>query len=394
MLKNKKYNIWHLHWGFPPTIGGVETHLSILLPQLVKKGHKISLLTSSFPGHEKHEVYQGVEIIRTPLFDLNRLTKRGLDGLETELSELYEKHIDKFLPDIIHTHNMHYFSEPHIKILEELCKKKGIPLLLTAHNVWNDHLFLELTRNIDWSHIITVSHYIRMELLWVGIDDSLTTTIHHGIDISKYTFKDLPKKKLEEYPQLKNKKVIFHPARMGLDKGCDVVIKSLPIILKCFPDTMLVLAGSKNIIDWNLTQEKDIAYFLELIKVLGLEENVMIKHFPLEEMPYVYKLSDIVVYPSSNPEPFGLVLLEAFASSRPIIVTDVGGMPEIVQDQISGYVIPNRNVEILATKIISLLENEKIRSRFCKTGRQIVEDRFNKEIMCKKHLMVYDKTLS
>lgn len=120
---------------------------------------------------------------------------------------------------------------------------------------------------------------------------------------------------------------------MGLAKGCDVMIKALPGILEHFPDTVLILAGSKNIIDWTMTQDSDIAYFVELIKAMGIEENVLIRCFSIEEMPSMYQLADVVVYPSSNPEPFGLAILEAFASAKPIIVTEVGGIVFIFFDR-------------------------------------------------------------
>ena len=94
--------------------------------------------------------------------DLNWLAKRGLEGIEGEVKQVFKKFIDQNRPDIIHTHNMHYFSKPHIKILEALCIAKGIPLFSTAHNVWDDGLFLELTTKIKWSHIIAVSHFIEM----------------------------------------------------------------------------------------------------------------------------------------------------------------------------------------------------------------------------------------
>ena len=106
----------------------------------------------------------------------------------------------------------------------------------------------------------------------------------------------------------------------GLIGSC-VTIKAMRTVLEHVPDAMLVLAGSKNIIDWEVSQEKDIAYFIELIRALGITDNVLIDVFALEEMPDMYKVSDVVVYPSSVSEPFGLTMLEAFASARPIIVT-------------------------------------------------------------------------
>jgi glycosyltransferase involved in cell wall biosynthesis len=152
----KKMNIAQMHWGFPPIIGGVETHLTILLPELIKKGHKIGLLTGAAEGEKARDIYKGVDVYRSPLLDLNWLVKRGLEVLEEELIKTYNDFFDKVKPDIIHVHNMHYFSEVHIKILENISSKKGIPLILTAHNVWDDILFLKLTREINWTHIIWV----------------------------------------------------------------------------------------------------------------------------------------------------------------------------------------------------------------------------------------------
>ena len=67
MAKKNKLNIAHLHWGFPPIIGGVETHLTILLPQMAKLGHKVSLLTGAVEGLNGKYKYEGVDIYRTPL---------------------------------------------------------------------------------------------------------------------------------------------------------------------------------------------------------------------------------------------------------------------------------------------------------------------------------------
>ncbi|MEE8261946.1 MAG: glycosyltransferase family 4 protein, partial [Gammaproteobacteria bacterium] len=110
-------------------------------------------------------------------------------------------------------------------------------------------------------------------------------------------------------------------------------------------------------------------------------------------MPDMYKVSDVVVYPSSVSEPFGLAMLEAFASARPIIVTRMGGMPEVVQDGLSGYVIPPRDFEALSNRIVLLLDNARLRRRLGDTGRNIVEQHYTKEIMTKSHLNVYTKVL-
>jgi len=392
--KPKKLRIAHIHWAFPPIIGGVETHLVMLLPELVKRGHDVSLLTCSAEGAKAQETYKGVAITRRPIMNLNWLNKRGLVGVEDEVRSVFSAFLDKTKPDIIHSHNMNYFSKMHAEILEEEAKKKRkIPLILTAHNSWDDMIFLKLTRDIAWDHIIAVSHYIKKELMGIGCPSHKVTAIHHGIDIEK--FKPTNKKRYRgKLRFLKNKKVIFHPARMGLAKGCDISVKAMHSVLNKIPDAVLVLAGTKNIVDWGSTQQKDIAYIVDLIGSLGIKNNTLIEMFTLDEMVDLYAIADICLYPSTVGEPFGLTMLEALASGKPMIVTNSGGMPEVIQDGINGYVVPIRDYEAIATKIVTLLGDKTLRARIGGTGRKITELRFSKEIMADNNIMIYNSVLA
>ena len=87
--------IMHLHWGFPPIIGGVETHLACMLPVMTKRKNKLSLITGSVEGVRPECKYKGVSIYRTPLMDLNWLFKRGLVGLENEVEAYFKKIIER-----------------------------------------------------------------------------------------------------------------------------------------------------------------------------------------------------------------------------------------------------------------------------------------------------------
>ncbi|HDZ76643.1 MAG TPA: glycosyltransferase family 1 protein [Candidatus Omnitrophica bacterium] len=387
----KKLNIAHMHWGFPPIIGGVETHLTILLPVLVKMGHKVSLLTGSFEGAKAKDTYKGVDVYREPIMDLNWLTKRGMNGLLEEVNSVFTEFIKKEKPDCIHVHNMHYFSKVHARALQQISKQKGIPIILTAHNVWDDNLFLDLTNNIKWSHIIAVSHFIKREIIGIGHDHRNITVIHHGIDQDDYSPKTDPRPALKKYPILRKKRIVFHPARMGLAKGCDVTIKAFKIVKERFPDVVLVLAGTKNIIDWTLSQQKDIAYMVSLVKFLKLEKNVLIDSYQLKDMPNLYAASSVCVYPSTASEPFGLTMLEALASGKPMVVTEAGGMPEIIKDGVNGFIVPVKDFESLASRIIQLLANDDLRERLGYTGRQIVELQYTKQIIAENTLRLYRK---
>ena len=392
-MKKKTLRIAQFHWGFPPIIGGVETHLTIILPEMVKEGHQVHLLTGVAEGVGVCYKFKGVNICRVPIMDLNWLYKRGLNGLEDEVQEVFSSFIEKSRADVIHVHNMHYFSEIHIKILEELAKEKGCPLILTAHNVWDDLTFLGITHKIDWTHIIAVSHFIKKEIIGIGVDDRKITVIHHGIDQNKFNPQVSTKDILVKYPQLKKRKVVFHPARIGLAKGCDTSIKAMNLVREKFPQAILVLAGSKNIIDWGATQQKDIAYLVSLIKHFELEDNVLIDVYSLDEMEQLYAASSVCVYPSNSGEPFGLTMLEAMAMAKPMIITNTGGMPEVIKDGINGFVIPRGDFEDLAAKIVQLLSDDKLKNRLGYTGRQMVESQYTKERVTGDIINLYKKFL-
>ncbi len=180
---------------------------------------------------------------------------------------------------------------------------------------------------------------------------------------------------------------------MGLAKGCDVSIKALRTVIKKYPDVMLILAGTKNIIDWGDTQQKDIAYMVQLIDKFGLRDNVLIDSYDLSDMPDLYNVSQVCVYPSSSFEPFGLTMLEAMACSRPMIVTKMGGMPEIISDAVNGFVIPVKDSEELASRIIQLMADQDLRERLGETGRSMVEKSYTKKSVAHATLDVYKKYL-
>ncbi|MFH1492491.1 MAG: glycosyltransferase family 4 protein [Candidatus Omnitrophota bacterium] len=393
MKKARKGKIAMLHWGFPPIIGGVETHLSLLGPTLVERGYAVNLLTGTVANERVDYEYKGMTIKRSPLFDLNWLFERGLEGLEKEIRDLINMFLDTTKPDIIHAHNMHYFSKLHAEVLSTYAKSHSIPLVLTAHNVWDEGNFLDLTLNIGWDHIIAVSEYIKFELMGIGIPDNKITVVYHGVDVDKFKKKDCVQI-LNKYPALKNRRIIFHPARLGLAKGCDVSIKALRIIKKSMPNILLILTGTKHIIDWGATQQKDIAYLVHLAKKIHVEKNLFVDMIPYDIMPQFYNIADVCMYPSNSQEPFGITILESLAIGIPIIITAAGGMPEIIKDGHNGFIIKIRDYRELAEKCLLLLRDKKLRTELGENGRTLVNEKYTKEVMTENTIEVYKKILS
>jgi glycosyltransferase involved in cell wall biosynthesis len=86
-------------------------------------------------------------------------------------------------------------------------------------------------------------------------------------------------------------------------------------------------------------------------------------------------------------------MLEALATARPMVVTNMGGMPEIIQNDIDGYVVPVKDFDALASRIIQLFSDPKLRKRLGNTGRQKVENHYTKKLMTECHLQLYQKIL-
>lgn len=390
--------IAQLHWAFPPVIGGVESHLAMLGPELVNNGHHVSLLTGTAPGAEEEEWYQGMYVRRTRWLDLNSLSPAAIEAHREDIRQILENFISRVQPDVIHAHNMHYFSPVHADILADIKERYGIPLVLTAHNVWadSDETWQEMNkRSAMWDAVIAVSGYIKKALVRVGYDARRITVIHHGIDTTRFsppTAADQQEIAIR-YPQLVGRQVIFHPARMSLDKGCHISVQALALLRRDFPNVTLVLAGTGSTVDWGGHQPGHVRQIRDLIQQLGLEKQVFIRFFPWQEMPLVYKAADFCIYPSCFQEPFGLVMLESMATARPVVVSRAGGMPEIIRDGINGYVVPMGDAAALAAKCRELLSDPRLCRQLGRQGRALTEKHWTKEVMTRSTVVVYHLVL-
>jgi glycosyltransferase involved in cell wall biosynthesis len=260
--------------------------------------------------------------------------------------------------------------------------------------VWDEEIFLDLTVHFPWDHIIAVSHFIKREIAGCGFDDARITVVHHGIDTGMFRRRTDIEPLYGKYPRLKGKRVMFHPARISLGKGAMTSIKAAGIVRKNIDNVLLVLAGSGNIIDWDAHMDGDMKYISALVRALGLEDNIHIDSFSIEQMAELYNLSEVCVYPSSAQEPFGLTMLEAQASEKAIVVTRAGGMAEIIHDGINGYVVPVRHHEDLAHRVLTLMNDAGLRQRLGTVGRTNVLTHFTKEIMAAATLDVYRAVLN
>jgi glycosyltransferase involved in cell wall biosynthesis len=386
-----------LHWAFPPIIGGVETHLMMLGPELVARGLTVNLLTGSVDGRETID-YQGMTVTRTPLMDLNGLgSPAGIQELAQNIRDELTAFVKKTRPDLIHVHNMHYFSPVHARVLARISRRENIPLVLTAHNVWDDELWCEmLSFRPVWDAVIAVSRFIKRELVKNGFQASRVHVVHHGMDLERFTPVGAAEREgiLGRHPALRGRRVMFHPARMSLAKGSDFAVRAFAEMKKKLPDLCLVMAGTEKTVDWGSYQGPEIRKINALISSLKLADDVYIRFFPWDEIADMYRVADVVVYPSVFEEPFGLVMLEALASGIPIVVTESGGMPEVIEDGFNGFVVPRRDPHALAQRCLLILDDPVVAARLAANGLRRARERFSLPAMIDNTLDVYRRVVA
>ena len=128
-------------------------------------------------------------------------------------------------------------------------------------------------------------------------------------------------------------------------------------------------------------------------KQLGIEENIIFTGLvSTENIPVLLKVMDMVVHVSLR-EGLPRVIPQAFLSERPVVAFDIDGAHDIIQDGVNGYLVQPKNIEILADRILKLVQNPRLRSDFCLAGKKVALELFSKEKMVRDITALYDEFL-
>jgi len=188
----------------------------------------------------------------------------------------------------------------------------------------------------------------------------------------------------------KNKKMILMPGRLTAWKGQETFIEALNLVNKDldFESFNAVILGSDQGRDIYTKKIKRLAEQYRLTSQLKFIEHC-------KNMPLAYKISDIVVSASVEPEAFGRVAVEAQSMEKPIIASDIGGSNETIIDNVTGFLFQSGNAEALSKKIIEVLQlNESRLKSIGIEGRKNIIKKFNVEKMCFSTYSEYKKLLN
>ena len=188
----------------------------------------------------------------------------------------------------------------------------------------------------------------------------------------------------------KNKKIILMPGRLTVWKGQETFIEALNLVNKelGYDSFNAVILGSDQGRDIYTKKIKRLAEQYRLTSQLKFIEHC-------KNMPLAYKISDIVVSASVEPEAFGRVVVEAQSMEKPTIASDIGGSNETIINNVTGFLFQSGNAEALSKKIVEVLQLDESRLKSMGIeGRKNIIKKFNVEKMCFSTYLEYKKLLN
>jgi glycosyltransferase involved in cell wall biosynthesis len=233
-----------------------------------------------------------------------------------------------------------------------------------------------LTPRID--RLIAVSRSIVDKLRQEGRDSAPISLIHNGVDLQRYDDQEPCCTLREEYNLPSEGPIVGVVARLEPEKGHPTLLQAWPTVVAAVPNATLLVVG-----------EGSRREALEVLaRELGIADRVVFTG-RRDDVPAVTAALDVAVLPSYR-EALGLTILEAMALSRPIVASNVGGIPEMVEDGVTGLLVPAHDAEALAAAILRLLRDHPLADTLGRAGHDLVHERFCIERMVAAVEQIYD----
>lgn len=290
--------------------------------------------------------------------------------------------IKKEKASIVHSHNTAAFLD---SVLATLTLPRRI-LIHTDHaRSFPDklrYMFAERFAACRASKIVAVSDALKSDLMrYEKIPEKKIEVILNGIEEAQYARPVDTSALRKQYLPRKFKHVIGLGVVLSEQKGIIHLIRAATEILNVLPDTCFLIAGDGPA---RLNLEKEI-------KQLGLDNNFVFLGFR-KDIPELLQLLDIYVFPSEW-EGLPLSILEAMAAKRCILSTNVGGIPKALADNKNALLIPQKRPDLIAEKVIRLLNDKTLRRRLADSAYQTFKERFDVKAMIAKYERLYFKVL-
>jgi glycosyltransferase involved in cell wall biosynthesis len=346
---------------YPPhTYGGLGTTVEALSRFLAAAGVEVVLLVPAIENYA--EPTAGVTLVPVPVVGASSSEEFWLIYCEAALDAVYGA---DFRIDLVHAHD--WMTAAGGVAMGRMLNR---PVVLTIHlpQVATGYLALENVGLLYSNVVIANSEAVRAELSERELDGTRLVVIPNGVDLARYTPGD----------QAPNPMQILYVGRLVPQKGVDVLLRAFSAVLRRHPDATLLIAGDG---------EQGL-YFQRLARFLGVRQQITFLGWRSHtELAALYQSSAVVAVPSRY-EPFGLVALEAMASGRPVVAGRVGGLAEIIEDEVSGYLTePGDHLDLAARLAALLSQPEQARATGVEARRRA--ERFDWAMVVRQTIDVY-----
>ena len=359
--------MFSLHVDTARTWRGGQNQVLVTVLGLRSLGHR-TMLVAHPDGELRRRAEEGLELL--PLAPVTEM--------DLSAAWRFSRAIKQLKPDIVHAHDPHAVAMSALAL--SMSTQPVTPPLVASRRVDFRLRGNALSR---WKYrqvtlYICASEAIRQMLLEDGVPPQCAVTVHEGIDLGRVAA--APPAPLHEELWLPHgAPIVGNVAALVPHKGQKHFIDAAALVVRQVPDARFVIAG-----------EGELRASLEhQIKHLGLEKHVVLAGFRPDILS-LHKAFDIFVM-SSVTEGLGTSLLDAMAASKPIVATTAGGIPEVVEDGVTGMLVPPRDHHAMADAIVKLLKDEALRRRMGAAGLSLANARFSAERMVRETLSVYEK---
>jgi glycosyltransferase involved in cell wall biosynthesis len=233
-----------------------------------------------------------------------------------------------------------------------------------------------LTPEMD--QLIAVSRSIERKIADEHRDSAPVRLIYNGVDLDRYDHQEPCCTLRDEYGMEPGSQIVGVVARLEPEKGHQTLLDAWPLVLSVVPDAYLLIVGEGSRRDF-LEQRAQANRVAHRVVFTGRRDDV----------PAVTAALDVAVLPSHR-EAQGLSILEAMALSRPVVASDVGGIPEMIEDGVTGLLVPHDQPEALAAAIIRLLTDHSLADTIARAAHDLVHDRFCIELMVRSVEEIYE----
>lgn len=382
-------------------IGGMEIHVQELVEGILKKGHRVTVITTKHPkGIDKEEkknlkiYYVGDEPIKytkkfyeesAEIFDkLNKYEKFDIVHSQSAAAIGLQIHSKKTPPTVISFHGTS---------IDEI--KSRINVLLSKVSLINKIKSFIMIFKLSMAHILYTIHGYRFDGVvatsneqvgiltkWHNFTLNNIYKVFNGVDIDD--FKPGNKSTVLNKYKIGNNKLILTVSKIIEQKGIQNIILAMPDILKYDGNIKLVVVGEGDY----------MANLKKLVQKLSVGTNVIfIGNVPFESLPDYFNACDLFVNPTIRQNGYDLTILEAMACEKPVVVSNIGSVPTVIEDGVDGLLVPTGDIKKLAEAVIKVLKDKELAERLGKAARKKVVEKFSVESMVEGTIKVYEEVI-